>query len=112
MYSVEIKNGKKRKKKRWVISIRELTSGGCSCSPWGGLLFDPVVQMHMKRRRKRQDPTGQRGESRQKMERHMTKQEGMKRKSRDRHPVGYNGLVLDTLPHLNNHRTHNINVIC
>lgn len=48
----------------------ELTSGGCSCSPWGGLLFDPVVQMHMKRRKKRQDPTGQKGESRQKMERH------------------------------------------
>jgi len=76
----------------------ELTSDGCFCSPWGGLLFDPVVQMHMKRRRKRQDPTGQRGESRQKMERHMTKQEGKKRKFRDRHQASDIGLVLDTMP--------------
>lgn len=57
---------KKRKilevKRRGRLSVseggmRRKVHIGCSCSPWGGLLFDPVVQRHMKRRRKRQDPT-------------------------------------------------------
>lgn len=37
--------------------MRRIVYIGCFCSPWGGLLFDPVVQRHTKRRRKRQDPT-------------------------------------------------------
>lgn len=57
---------KKRKKlvvkRRGRLSVsegrmRKKVCIGCSCSPWGGLLFDPVVQRHTKRRRKRQDPT-------------------------------------------------------
>lgn len=69
---------------------------GCFCSPWGGLLSDPVVQRHTKMRRKRQDPTDRtEGEARQKMERHMTKWERMKRKSRDREQASDIGLVLD-----------------
>lgn len=73
-----------------------------SCSPWGGLLFDPVVQRHTKRRRKRQDPTD-RIERGRKMERHMNKQEGMKSRQQE----GDIGLVLDTMPPLNNHDNHN-----
>lgn len=37
--------------------MKRIVYNGCFCSPWGGLLFDPVIQRHTKMRRKRQDPT-------------------------------------------------------